>query len=622
MKSKTQLPGFFFSLALVLFLSAQCFVSDAHTEPTNNDIQYLAVSTYYTTVYEILDAVGTRGRKNRRLAVSCTFSYIDHDEKYTISQGTLEPLKNMLQRAVDSDVPVIIHLDGVNWWGRRHDLWNWWDPSKQEYKWDLYDNGKPGYDPKNIDNVERFDWGASTTTAVKIGWRNWRTPVNPLRVAPHPNLASPALRAAQTKALDIVLPIIAEWYNKLPADRKYLFGGLVFGWELSTYHQAYYLANGNDYLNTNIYPPVNDPFPAWSRQGEPGTVLPLGYAAAQTLGLQKEGGEITTATEDAICVDYFKFLIKAAIRHGIDPKKIITHTIAGFKTATGGGFSGRASFIDADGDIPAGVIPGWTAGTADFRSIGVNISIAESKGLPWAAIEVPPVNIRYDLLIDMFNFKNNRFINIFNWEAIRNNSDAIAAIREALRDGGSVSVGAQNGGLTAGTAGSATFPVTTTEIIGGAAIALNNINSVAGITLGTTVTAGDKTTLAIGTTDTTPQGVHQLTLIIDGVTSNSFNLIVVNKVSLDDVKYYPNPLQPSKGLNYSRMQFSNLPPETRIKIYTILGQVVRELKADVSGTAVWDGQNNAGEKAASGVYIVYMEDGSGNKKRIKIAVER
>ena len=92
--------------------------------------------------------------------------------------------------------------------------------------------------------------------------------------------------------------------------------------------------------------------------------------------------------------------------------------------------------------------------------------------------------------------------------------------------------------------------------------------------------------------------------------------------AFDNVKYYPNPIHPSKGPNYAKMNFANIPAGTRIKIYTLLGQLVRDLEADASGTAVWDGKNNAGEKAASGVYIVYMEDGNGNKKRIKIAVER
>ena len=90
----------------------------------------------------------------------------------------------------------------------------------------------------------------------------------------------------------------------------------------------------------------------------------------------------------------------------------------------------------------------------------------------------------------------------------------------------------------------------------------------------------------------------------------------------DYVKYYPNPIQPSKGPNYSKMNFVHMPAGTHIKIYTMLGQVVRDLETDASGAAVWDGKNNAGEKVASGVYIVYMKDVSGNEKRIKVAVER
>ncbi|MCL2800105.1 MAG: T9SS type A sorting domain-containing protein, partial [Endomicrobia bacterium] len=92
--------------------------------------------------------------------------------------------------------------------------------------------------------------------------------------------------------------------------------------------------------------------------------------------------------------------------------------------------------------------------------------------------------------------------------------------------------------------------------------------------------------------------------------------------AVGNVKYYPNPMKPSKGMNYARMHFSNLPAGTRIKIYTLLGQIVRNLEADASGMAVWDGNNENGKKASSGTYIAYIEDNKGNKKRIKIAVER
>ena len=114
----------------------------------------------------------------------------------------------------------------------------------------------------------------------------------------------------------------------------------------------------------------------------------------------------------------------------------------------------------------------------------------------------------------------------------------------------------------------------------------------------------------------------QITVNLDHLSIFAIMGTVNTANAFEDVKYYPNPMRPSKGLNYSRMHFSNMPAGTQIKIYTMLGQTVRELEADASGMAVWDGQNNAGEKAASGMYIVYMEDGDGNKKRIKVAVER
>ena len=180
-------------------------------------------------------------------------------------------------------------------------------------------------------------------------------------------------------------------------------------------------------------------------------------------------------------------------------------------------------------------------------------------------------------------------------------------------------VGEQTGTPAAGIPGSAAFPVTATGISDGTYSAVLN-DAPAGVT-GSVTIAGGSGTLTVNTTAATLRGTYPLTLTIGATTSNIFNL-AVGKGSLDDVKYYPNPIQPSKGLTYENMNFSNISAGASIKIYTMLGQIVRELEADASGTAVWDGKNNAGEKAASGVYIVYMEDGDGNKKRIKIAVEK
>jgi len=644
MKTKT----YWFIFAFILFLSALIL-----PVVFADDIKYIGIHTgtpfiegrpeTYTqsVIEEIANAIGTRGRPDRKLAVSFTLNYLRtsidkipgnyslsdvkqaintllnttwYDSRINASldfttDGMVKTLKNMLAASVAADVPLIIRIDGTQWWETRPDLWNWWND--QEI----------GYNPNNINNVERFDWGASTTTAVKIGWRNWGAQS---RVAPAPNLASPGYRAAQKECLDLIFPIIAQWYNGLPNDKKYLFGGVVLGWELSLWWNAFYYVDGNNLLNQ---PEANDP-----------TTYPysgfrsLGYAAAQTLVIQSSGG-ITQDTGDKICSDYFDFLIRLAIQHGIPSNRIITHSF------TAGGVSGRAAVSEIDG-----VIPGWSwyifssSGDALQNSLRSRDWLIDcAKGGPWAMIETGPgkgiayegVEITKDDLERVFTYRNNRYINFFNWEGnypwsvnygVKYKPGLTEAIRLVLWGVPGVSVGQQSGYLSAGTAGSAAFTVTTTGIYPGAVITLNNTNSVAGITLVTTVTAGDKTTLTVGTTDATPQGMHTLTLTINGLTSNSFTLEVVNKFS--DVKYYPNPLQPSKGPNYSKMQFSNIPPETRIKIYTMLGQIVRELKADATGTAIWDGKNNAGEQAASGVYIAYMEDGSGNKKRIKVAVER
>jgi len=93
-------------------------------------------------------------------------------------------------------VPVLIALDGQNWWQHRPDLWNWWDPNL------------PGYNPSNIFNVEWTGW--SPTQAVKVCWRNWGSQQ---RVVPAPNIASPTVVAAHLQGLRSLAPIIVEWHG-------------------------------------------------------------------------------------------------------------------------------------------------------------------------------------------------------------------------------------------------------------------------------------------------------------------------------------------------------------------------------------------------------------------------
>ncbi|PIU19303.1 MAG: hypothetical protein COT18_08230 [Elusimicrobia bacterium CG08_land_8_20_14_0_20_59_10] len=95
----------------------------------------------------------------------------------------------------------------------------------------------------------------------------------------------------------------------------------------------------------------------------------------------------------------------------------------------------------------------------------------------------------------------------------------------------------------------------------------------------------------------------------------------VSQTGLADVKIYPNPYQPNTVSNV--MHFTNMTAYAKIRIYTFLGELVREINSDVNGMAHWDGLNSAGEKAASGVYIAFIQSrDKRTKKSFKVAIER
>jgi hypothetical protein len=507
---------------------------------------------------------------SRQLAISYLFDYLKYD-----LEDTKASLDRMLQLSVANEIPVIIPLDGMAWWDNRPDLWNWWDQDMD------------GFNENNIYNVEHFDWGMSLDTAVKAGWRNWGAQT---RVAPAPNLASAQFRAEQTRALNELLPIITAWYDNLLPEQKYLFGGVVFGRELSPYTQAYFFEDGNKYvlyksdflprleaetalykengtlaggavkanasggkwfhlstkeirpyfeyyvnveapqtgdywleicsspaydadswasryqvsINGGAYKDVNaatatrmgkvedvdnflyryalkESIPlnqgsnntirfrvhpktetgdffflldyidistkeipanpakavfASSSTSMDGNLWALGYAAAQTLNLQPEGGNITKDTIDAICKDYLEFLVGAAIDKGIAPQKIATHsTWPGWYTNTGGGHSGFAAILGRDNPNFAGVIPGWSLYDTIYRDNNIytlRTCIAEADG-PWGIMEFSRENLDTPgFLENVLDHPNNRYVNIFNWSQIIDNPNRIQEIRNAL----------------------------------------------------------------------------------------------------------------------------------------------------------------------------------------------
>jgi hypothetical protein len=113
-----------------------------------------------------------------RVGVGYIFSYFQARNDEVL----LAALRRVLELAAGTDTPVLLQMDGENWWDARPDLWNWWDPAA------------PGFNPANRENVEWSGW--SPDQALKIAWRNWG---KQLRVRPPPNLLNPRYRKRVTK---------------------------------------------------------------------------------------------------------------------------------------------------------------------------------------------------------------------------------------------------------------------------------------------------------------------------------------------------------------------------------------------------------------------------------------
>ncbi|MEW5907174.1 MAG: right-handed parallel beta-helix repeat-containing protein [Elusimicrobiota bacterium] len=104
-----------------------------------------------------------------------------------------------------------------------------------------------------------------------------------------------------------------------------------------------------------------------------------------------------------------------------------------------------------------------------------------------------------------------------------------------------------------------------------------------------------------------------------------FSAFATAASGLSSLKAYPNPWQPGAGGRFdaAAVTFTGLPNEARIKVFTILGELVRQLDVTAAdaGTKTWDGRNSNGSKAASGIYLVRVESG-GDDRTLKLAVER
>jgi len=271
------------------------------------------------------------------------------------TEKTVEYLQNALHESQENNVPVVIRLMGDRFWDNRPDLWNWWAPDQ------------PGYNPENIKNVEWYGWGKEH--AIKMTWVKWG-PGRFIPLTPGPNLASPTFIAANKKELDVLVPILVNWYRNLPDDRKYLFGGLVFGWELQADHLGAFYPG---YEKDDIYSWRKRP-----REDCPETVgapIQLGFAAATTLGLQGgKGALLLDDTVAAIMRYYFESLADIAVAQGIPAQKIMLHGV-------GLGNKNHGTLLRNHPEV----VPGWTSYYGQPLKFDYIIDSRGDQG--WNAIE-------------------------------------------------------------------------------------------------------------------------------------------------------------------------------------------------------------------------------------------
>jgi len=381
----------------------------ALSQETRSEEQYIVFNIIpgesYRTIFEqVTRTTDGRSTENIGVGIAAIFSYLNQPR-----DQTKHDLKEFLSLSEEFNIPVVVQLDGEQWWEGRPDLWNWWDP------------GRPGYDSANRQNVEWFGWGPEY--AMKIAWRNWGRQI---RVLPPPNFMSKRYRAACHEEMRVLVPLVLQWWKGLPSNKKDLFIGIKLGWESAIGVNSFYLPNGNALLNQ---PDAKDPQVELKGERIPDRgVVPIGYAAVTTAGLATSG-TLKEADLATIVTRHLEDLCGLAAELGVPREKMFTHV---------GGWKEEELLYDAA--LNRYTCPGWSFYRHAFdasRDRGVQRVLGKSDAPYWAAVEWMLMNDSiatdwHDALMRTFAIPRCRYVCIYNWSGIRDNRGAIEGIKRVL----------------------------------------------------------------------------------------------------------------------------------------------------------------------------------------------
>jgi hypothetical protein len=339
-----------------------------------------------------------------RLGIGAIFSYLRQPREKVRAD-----LTEFLGMAERYDIPVVVQLDGEQWWEGRPELWNWWDPTR------------PGFDPENRHNVEWSGWGPEH--ALKIAWRNWGVQ---MRVLPPPNLMSPRYRAACHEEMTVLVPLIVDWWRALPSTKKDLLTGLKLGWESSIGVNAYYYPGGNRLLDSAA---ARDPKVELKGEDIPGRgVMPIGYASVRSAGLAGSGA-LQEAHLAEVVRRHLDDLCALASRLGVPRERLFTHV---------GGWKEEELLYGAA--LNEYSCPGWSFyrhASDPSKDIGVKKAVATSDAPWWAAAEwfwlgEHDRDAWLGALRATFALPRLRYMCIYNWGGIKGNPAIVDALNAVL----------------------------------------------------------------------------------------------------------------------------------------------------------------------------------------------
>lgn len=390
------------------------------------------VDSFENAIQEIRALIPADESKSVKLGVQTTIPYFNIP-----SNQSEQVVRELIKVVEEEEMPIIFKLDGITEWTNRADLWNWWDGNEA-----------------NRENVEWTDW--TPEAAIKISWRNWG---GQFRVRPAPNLGSPAYIEAKKAELSKLLPIIANWYNSLPANKKYLLAGVVLDNELSLFNHYFY-PDGNRYydlcpkydgdcaktaddLALQKHYPINPSNgPSYGRQA-------IGYAAVKSFGI-KTSGTLTQQDVDEAVKRHAKILAETAKEY-LPADKVIIH---GMWNISGDNPQGGSSYHSVVTNI---VSPGWTTygwGLQGFlygtrfskSSIQLRDAIKQNQLKTWGAVEwsaIEPADIASsntfnnwsNSLLDTLRFDGNKLLVIYNLDNIRESKNIVVPAIQNIING-------------------------------------------------------------------------------------------------------------------------------------------------------------------------------------------